>query len=168
MEEVTMAPHQDRETTSTPAKYYAIPKGQKLLPPALPFPHTPSLPGIERTDLRRRRKVMNAKLRFAIRAALIAVFIIVGTVPARAAEKTTKGGETFSSMTNWVESDSQGNTIFTQLDILSGVREDQPTQFCQPCTTVRLSRDVVDPAGHTIFTDDSFFGRTFTPIPYFG
>ena len=111
---------------------------------------------------------MHAKLVLTIGAALLTGCLIAATVSAHAAERTIAGGETFSTMTLWAESDSQGNTIYTQLDILSGatLNSQGAPQYCQ-CTTVTLSRTVIDPAGKIIFTADSFFGRTFTADPVF-
>ena len=111
---------------------------------------------------------MHAKLVLTIGAALLTGCLIAATVSAHAAERTISGGETFSTMTLWAESDSQGNTIYTQLDILSGatLNSQGAPQYCQ-CTTVTLSRTVIDPAGKIIFTADSFFGRTFTADPVF-
>src|SRR6266508_3997470 len=99
---------------------------------------------------------MHAKPLLTIAAALLTGCLIVPMAPAHALEKTTAGGDTFSTMTVWVEPDPQGNTIHTQLNILSGATLNSfgVPEYCQ-CTTLTLSRTVTDPAGNIIFTGDS-------------
>ena len=98
------------------------------------------------------------------------VFIISSVVaaPAAAASKTVDGGTVVHATALWSGPDEQGNKVVTQLDLLDGIvyDEEHRPRFGQG-TTIELSRTVIDPSGHEIYTNDSFFGTLFTTAPVF-
>jgi len=79
-------------------------------------------------------------------------------VSAQAAFPTTEI-ERYLATTVWVNYDAVGNTIYTQLSIQVGFNV---WELGGPGTEMFLYRDVVNPEGEFLYTDDSFFGHLTT------
>jgi hypothetical protein len=112
---------------------------------------------------RRRRRI-----RIPIVSLLVFVISAVVAAPAAAAGKTVDGGTVVHATALWSGVDGQGNKVVTQLDLVDGIvyDEEHRPKFGQG-TTIELSRTVIDPSGHTVYTGDSFFGTLFTTAPVF-
>ena len=113
-----------------------------------------------------------ARRRRRIRIPLVSLFVFiisaVVVTPAAAAGKTVDGGTIVHATALWSGVDGQGNKVVTQLDLVDGIVNDEEhrPKFGQG-TTIELSRTVIDPSGHTVYTGDSFFGTLFTTAPVF-
>jgi hypothetical protein len=112
---------------------------------------------------RRRRRI-----RIPIVSLLVFIISAVVAAPAAAAGKTVDGGTVVHATALWSAVDGQGDKVVTQLDLVDGIVYDEShrPKFGQG-TTIELTRTVIDPSGHTVYTGDSFFGTLFTMAPVF-
>jgi hypothetical protein len=108
------------------------------------------------------------RLRIPVVFFLVFVVSSVVAAPAAAAGKTVDGGPVVHATALWSGLDAQGDKVVTQLDLVDGIVYDAAhrPKFGQG-TTIELTRTVIDPSGHEIYTKDSFFGTLFTTAPVF-
>ena len=106
------------------------------------------------------------RIRIPIVSLLVFIILAVVAAPAAAAGKTVDGGTVVHATALWSGVDGQGDKVVTQLDLVDGIVYDAQhrPKFGQG-TTIELSRTVIDPSGHEIYTKDSFFGTLFTTAP---
>ena len=111
---------------------------------------------------------LRRRIRIPVVSLLVFVISAVVAAPAAAAGKTVDGGTVVHATALWSGVDGQGNKVVTQLDLVDGIvyDEEHRPKFGQG-TTIELSRTVIDPSGHTVYTGDSFFGTLFTTAPVF-
>jgi hypothetical protein len=78
------------------------------------------------------------------------------------------GGQVFLATAQWAAPDSRGNTLYTAVRVLDGLVFDEfgDAHFGQG-TSIDLNRYTLDANGNSIFSNNDFFGSTFTTTPVF-